>query len=174
MMAGDYESGQAVAGMIARISQDMMTSSGMMPATDAEAARGAREQREQENSEASGRAAPVHDYGPARDDLARFAGVYGDPDQPDSSRKLFVSESCDGFLVAGAMWGDASNWWMKSVSDNTFEMSSDFMSLRLEFQLGPDGSAQAMSHDLDFMTSPLVRIGPLPEGWGECVPRTEG
>lgn len=174
MMAGDYESGQAVAAMIARISQEMMTSSGMMPTVHSEATSAAREQRERENSEASNRAAPVHDYGPARDDLARFAGVYGDPDQPDSSRKLFVTESCDGYLVAGAMWGDASNWWMKWVSDNRFAMSSDFVSLRLEFQLGPDGNAQAMSHDLDSMPSPLVRTGPLPEGCGECLRRQGG
>jgi len=73
--------------------------------------------------------------------------------------------------VAGATWGDAQHWRMKPVSDNIFEMSGDFMSLRREFQLGPDGKAQAMTHDLEGMASPLERSGELPEGWEECLER---
>jgi len=48
------------------------------------------------------------------------------------------------------------------------------MSLRLEFELGPDGTAEAMIHDMDGMPSPLTRMGPLPEGWGECLQRRGG
>jgi hypothetical protein len=171
MQAGDYEKGQAVMAMVAAISRDMMTSSGMMPANAAEAMQAEREREEEKEAEPEPRVAKAPDFGPARDDLARFAGVYGDPEQPESTRKLFVTQSCDGQLVAGAMWGDAQNWWMTSVSDNAFEMTSDFFSVHVEFQLGPDGQAQAMEHDLDFMPNPLPKVGPLPEGWGECLER---
>ena len=171
MQAGDYEKGQAVMTMVAAISQDMMMNSGMMPASAAEAMRAEREEAKKAEAEPEPRAAEEPDFGPARDDLARFAGVYGDPEQPESTRKLFVTQSCDGQLVAGAMWGDAQNWWMKSISDNAFEMTSDFFSVHVEFQLGPDGQAQGMEHDLDFMPNPLPKVGPLPEGWGECLER---
>jgi hypothetical protein len=167
MQAGDYQRAEAVMQMVGVITQNMAANSGMMQA--GAAASGKRERAESKPSEPARGTANGPDFGPTRDDLARFAGVYGDPDQPDSNRKLFVSQSCEGHLVAGAMWGDAQNWWMRSVSDNAFEMSSDFLSLRLEFQLGPDGNAQAVNHDLDFIASPLQKLGPLPEGWEECL-----
>jgi hypothetical protein len=139
-----------------------------------EEARAERERTKSKPAEPRDSRGGNHDFGPARKDLERFHGVYGDPEQPDSLRKLFVTQSCGGYLVAGAMWGDAQNWWMKSVSDNTFEMSSDFMSLRLEFKLGPDGKARAMAHDLEGMASPLERSGELPEGWEECLEQPGG
>lgn len=172
MNAGNYESGQAIMSMVAVITRDMIANS-ELPTGATESARAAQERSEREESRTTRSAARVPDRGPAREDLARFRGVYGDPEQPESRRKLFVTESCDGYLVAGAMWGDAQNWWMRSVSEDVFEMSSDFMSLRLEFELGPDGTVQAMKHDLEGMPSPLEKQGPLPEGWGECLQRRE-
>ena len=49
--AGDYEAGQAVARMMAEISQETMMSSGMMPADAAEAARAERDRAERKPSE---------------------------------------------------------------------------------------------------------------------------
>jgi hypothetical protein len=172
MQAGDYEKGQAVMAMVSVISRDMMTSSGMMSAEAAEAMRAEREREEAEKAEKEPepRTPERPDFGPVREDLDRFAGVYGDPSS-DSNRKLFVTQSCDGQMVSGAMWGDAQNWWMTSLSDNEFEMESDFFSVHMEFELGPEGEAQAMQHDLDFMPNPLQKTGPLPEGWGECLER---
>jgi hypothetical protein len=171
MTGGNGEAGEAIMNMVAVITQDMVAGSGMIPPEAVEAARLEQEQTKNVPSESPAARTGGPDFGPVRKDLARFHGVYGDPTQPDPTRKLFVTQSCDGHLVAGAMWGDAQNWWLTSVSDNSFEMSSDFMSLRLEFQLGPDGTAQAMAHDLEWLASPLERSGPLPEGWKECLER---
>jgi hypothetical protein len=102
-------------------------------------------------------------------------GLYSDPEKPDERRSLFATPSCDGRLVVGATWGDAQGWWMKSVADTTFEYSDSFTTLKLEFRTGPDGKAQAMNHDLDFMPSPLKHIGPVPEEWGDdCIKRPGG
>lgn len=117
---------------------------------------------------------PVRDGPPPRTDLARFAGVYGDPNQTDLRRRLFVTESCNGRLVVGGMSGDASNWWMTSVGDTEFEMSDQFRSLSLVFSVGPDGNATGMHHDLEALPNPLTRLGPLPEGWGACVEDPRG
>jgi hypothetical protein len=107
---------------------------------------------------------------PPRDDLQRFSGLYGVAGETDGSgRNLFVTQSCNGQMVAGATFGDASNWWMTPVSDAEFEMSSDFISVELVFEMGPDGNARALHHNLDWMPTPLTRIGPLPEGWADCV-----
>jgi hypothetical protein len=117
---------------------------------------------------------PVRDDPPGRTDLERFIGVYGDPNQSDERRRLFVTESCDGRMVVGAMWGDASNWWMTSVGDTEFEMSDQFRSLSLLFAVGADGNATAMHHDLDNLPNPLTKVGPLPEGYGDCVQDPRG
>ncbi len=63
---------------------------------------------------------------------------------------------------------------MKSVSDSVFEYSDEWASIRMEFRMGPDGTAGAMIHDVDGMPSPLPRLGPLPEGWEGCVPDGRG
>jgi hypothetical protein len=107
--------------------------------------------------------------GPARTDLARFTGVYGTPENEKDGRTLFVAESCDGHLVAGPMWADTSPWWMTSTSDTVFDFRLDETSVHMEFAVGPDGRATSMHHDLDFMGNPLPRVGPLPEGWRDCV-----
>jgi hypothetical protein len=117
---------------------------------------------------------PAVDGVEQRSDLTRFQGVYGVRPQSATPRNLFVTQSCSGQLVAGAMWGDASNWWMTPVSDTEFEMSSSFMSVHLEFEVGPDGAATALRHDVDGLPSPLTRLGPLPDEWGECVRDTRG
>ena len=113
----------------------------------------------------------VERQGQPRNDLQRFTGLYGDPEATDSNRKLWVTVSCDGYLVSGAMWGDASPWWLTSESENIFTYEDSFNSLRIEFQTGADGNAVQMNHDLDFLNSPLIRTGPLPDDWEPCIER---
>lgn len=121
-------------------------------------------QREQKR-ETERRQSVIERQGQPRDDLQRFKGVYGDPKNPESTRQLWVNVSCDGYLVAGAMWGDAAPWWMRSESENIFTLDDSFNNIRLEF-----GSNQ-MTHNLDFLESPLERIGSLPEDWPPCMER---
>lgn len=111
--------------------------------------------------------AVVRDYGPRRTDLGRFVGVYGDPaEQARSPRNVFVDASCDGHLQFGAMWGDVAAWVMRSNSDTVFEQAvrqpHEATSIRLEFEVGADGRAQALTHTLGQRTK-VSRLGELPE-----------
>jgi len=182
MLAGDMEKGMAVMEMNGQLAQGSLA--GMMQsapdgsaaavmaqmqeqerpakaqqAADAEAAR-AYEQQAQRQAEAQSR-------GPARDDLDRFTGMYG----PEGSRRqLWVMKSCDGYLVSGASWGDASNWWMRSAGDSEFIYQDAWINLRMTFSGGPGG--MTLSHDLEqLIDSPLTRSGPVPADWGECLER---
>ena len=109
--------------------------------------------------------------GPSRDDLDRFTGIYGDPAEKNKTRRLWVRTSCDGYLVAGALWGDASPWWFKSESDKIFAYKDSFNDIRIEFT--GKGKSEKMIHNLSFMKSPLERLGQIPDEWGPCVERTE-
>jgi hypothetical protein len=113
----------------------------------------------------------INSSGKPRNDLERFTGIYGDPAEKNETRRLWVRESCDGYLVSGALWGDASPWWLKSESDNIFTYSDSFSDIRLEFVTGNDGKARKMIHNLEFMKTPLERLGPIPADWGPCVER---
>jgi len=118
----------------------------------------------------SSRATPA-DLGPARNALARFGGVYGDPTQQRSPRNVFVTETCDGRLQFGAMWGDVAPWVMRSTGDAMFVQArlSSFETepLRLEFHLSAGGKAKAVTHTLTSGHEPLrvTRLGDLPDGW---------
>lgn len=112
----------------------------------------------------------IERQGEPRDDLQRFTGLYGDPNSDESHRQLWVQVSCDGYLVSGAMWGDASPWWLRSESENVFTYEDSFNDLRMSFQTGSDGSLE-MVHNLEFMESPLIRTGPLPDDWNSCLER---
>jgi hypothetical protein len=109
--------------------------------------------------------------GNPRDDLERFTGLYGDPNETNKSRKLWVMVSCDGYLVAGALWGDASPWWMKAESDKVFTYSDSFSRLKIEFATDASGKAIKMNHDLSHLKSPLERLGPIPNDWEPCLER---
>lgn len=165
--AGEMEKMQAVIEMTTVIAEDtysaaMARAGAKMPEPPAGP----------EKTEPEPQPAPAYDAGLARDDLERFVGLYSDPEKPEETRSLFAAVSCDGYLVVGATWGDAANWWMKSVGDTKFEYADSFTRLKLEFDVGPDGKALAMKHDLDFLPNPLKRIGPLPEEWGrDCIKR---
>lgn len=109
--------------------------------------------------------------GKTRDDLERFTGLYGDPTETNKNRRLWVSVSCDGYLVSGALWGDAAPWWMKSAEDKKFTYSDSFSSFKIEFNTDSNGKAHKMIHDLDFIKSPLARLGSIPDEWSACIER---
>ncbi len=169
MQRGDFATGQAVMQMLNTIVeaqlaelQIQMPSKPAVPESKKDRpASGKKPSAESQTS--------TLDLGPARTDLERFTGVYGTPEDEKEGRTLFVAESCDGHLVAGPMWADTSPWWMKSTSDTAFDFRWDETFVHMEFALAPDGRATSMNHDLDFMESPLPRVGPLPEGWRDCV-----
>ena len=101
----------------------------------------------------------------------QLTGLYGDPEESNENRKLWVMVSCDGQLVSGALWGGATAWWMKSEGDNVFTYEDSFFKLRMEFETDEDGKAIRMIHDLSAIKTPLERLGPIPEDWGPCLER---
>jgi len=177
MQAGEYETGQAVADMAVAVVtgqvQGEMATQGMNPAM-AEAMGTAETMEPAPDATPAAKEQPAAKYeaGPARSDLDRFAGLYSDPAQPDERKSFWAAVGCDGRLVTGATWGDASPWWMKSVSDLAFEYADSWTQIRMDFQAGSDGAATGMTHDReDILPSPLTRIGPLPPEWAadECI-----
>ncbi len=119
-------------------------------------------------SEDDGPSAPTGP-GPARKDLRRFRGQYGQRGQA-SHRNLFMMETCDGYLVVGALWADVANWNLTSVADESFEYSDDFLSFTMTLQVGDDGAPLSLDHTLEGVPSPLPYLGPLPAEWGdECL-----
>jgi hypothetical protein len=167
MQAGNMEAGMAVIGAATRIAEEMMSAAlggmpgGLPPSLAQEQPAGmSRREPEQEKVDV-----PAFDPGPARSDLSRFSGVYGDLAEPDPNRTLWVMPSCDGYLVSGANWGGAANWWLRSESDASFSYEDSFTSFRMSFS---DGS---MSHDLDVLTTPLQRRADLPSDWPDCMER---
>lgn len=111
------------------------------------------------------------DQGKARDDLERFTGLYGDPAETNKNRRLWVTVSCDGYLVSGALWGDAAPWWMSSAADKIFTYSDSFNNFKMEFMTDSNGKARRMIHGLNFIKSPLARLGPIPDDWSSCQER---
>jgi hypothetical protein len=166
MEAGDYESGAMVMSVMVVAGQDAMPAAAMIPPAAASAS------GLEPVAEASVTAVPI-EPSRARTDLERFYGLYGEPEQEDPVRGLIVTELCGGFLYVTTTWGDSSPWLMTSLSDTGFEYADSWISFQVEFQPGA-GSAESVVHDLDFLPNPLPRLGPLPEGWEECVPDQRG
>ena len=106
-----------------------------------------------------------------REDLQRFTGLYGDPEEKNETRRLWIMISCDGYLVSGALWGDVAPWWMTSEAENIFTYADSFFKLRLEFETDSDGKIKAMIHDFTGIKSPLKLLAPVPEEWGPCLER---
>jgi len=156
MQNGNSAAGQQVAQMMTVVAQDETAAYTGMPAPN-------RSPLPQPKAEPQPESHPL---GAPRDDLDRFLGLYGDPNRADEHRTLWVAKSCDGYLVAGASWGDASPWWMRSMSDVVFEATVfGGEKLRFEFPAQP----QSMVHQLDYLPSPLPRLGPLPDDGQECI-----
>ncbi len=140
----------------------------------AEQQRAEKEQREKNREEERKRLQQervINSQGEPRNDLERFTGLYGDPAESNQSRKLWVTVSCDGYLVSGALGGDASPWWIKSAGDKVFTYSDSFSKIRMEFETDTNGNAVRMIHDLEHLKSPLERLGPLPDNWDPCLER---
>jgi hypothetical protein len=115
------------------------------------------------------------------EDVQRYCGVYGSAEQPN--RDFFVTEAKrpplaerapeipPGYLMIGAMWGDVSPWYMKSISATRFEQQvrGDFgppEPFVVEFELDENGEAVAMTFKTGFEErGRLERKGDLPEGW---------
>jgi hypothetical protein len=176
MQAGDMETGQALmemativmSGAAAAYTGSMYGDMAAMEAAAASASAVEQEAAPAVETEPS----VEYDPGPSRTDLDRFAGLYSDPASPDERKSFFVAKGCDGRLVTGAMWGDASPWWMSSVSDLVFVYEDSWTKIRMEFEAGSSGSVSGMTHDrADILPSPLTRIGPLPPEWRteECI-----
>lgn len=170
MTAGDTAGAEALMGMFMTISQSELGA--LMPeiaaAVEAEqrsrdrAQAGAEGTAEASGPGARGGAGP----GPARDDLRRFRGLYGEPGQVPP-RDLFVVETCDGYLVAGPMWADVAPWHLTSVGDDRFEYADSFTSVELTFRTEDGGRALSLGHTVEGLASPLPHRGPLPSEWGD-------
>ncbi len=104
-------------------------------------------------------------------DLERFTGLYGDPEESNEYRRLWVMVSCDSQLVSGALWGGAAAWWMKSEGDNVFTYADSFFKLSMEFETDEVGKAIRMIHDLSAIKTPLEWLEPIPADWDPCVER---
>jgi len=176
---GNFDALTAISEISAPFMQDMISESmeqyapglqEMEQMADQRQAEREQKAKEREEERAQQRQKSVVDrMGEPRDDLDRFRGGYGDPDEPESTRQLWVNVSCDGYLVSGAMWGDVSPWWLRSESQNVFTFDDSFNHIRIEFTAG--GTDLIMHHNLEFIDNPLQRVGPLPENWDPCVER---
>ena len=177
VQAGNMEAAGAISEISAPFLKDMITktmnqyspelSEKMKEQQQAEKEQKAKEREEEREHQEQEQI--VNFQGQPRDDLKRFTGLYGDPSDPN--RKLWVTISCDGYLVSGAMWGDVAPWWMKSVGDNVFAYQDSFNKLRMEFETDGNGKAVRMKHDLKYLKSPLKRLGPLPDNFDPCMER---
>lgn len=156
MKTGDSKTAQAVMNMgmaVLTVSGDDAAAPGAAPA-----------------SEASRDESPAPDAGPARKDLSRFYGLYGDAG--GSPRSVFVRETCNGHLQVGSLWGDVALWTMRSLSDTVFVQAfvpsmQDMPAVRIEFELGPDRKARSLRHPLLGDIQSVPRVGNLPADWAE-------
>jgi len=180
MQAGNQQAASAVGEMYAQLMQQMMSgASSAYPPGMAEAMRDA--QKAEEAQKAADQAAAeaeqqmvqkqeAQSRGKSRDDLERFTGMYSDPDSDDTGRSIFVTVSCDGYLVTGPMWADVGPWWMRSAADKAFTYADSWTNISMEF-IGDGGRGTRMKHDIEGVASPLENKGPLPDDWESCVER---
>ena len=179
MQAGDMEAGMAVMEMMSTVSQDMASAAmnthypqmAEMQQQAVAAERAAAEQaaRDRDEEQSTQHRDEAQARGKARDDLDRFKGIYGDPGDRDRLRTLFVTVSCDGYLVTGPMWADVGPWWMRSAAETVFTYSDSFTNFSMEFTGA--GETTTLKHDLEGVHSPMRRLGPLPNEWSECMER---
>ena len=180
MQAGNNEAAAAVGEMYAQLMQQMLSGAAsayppgmaeaMAEAQKAEEAQQAADQAAAEAEQQMQQQQVAQSRGKSRDDLDRFKGLYSDPDSDDTGRAIFVTVSCDGYLVTGAMWGDVSPWWMRSAADKVFTYADSFNNFSMEF-VGDGGPGTLMNHDIKGLASPLENKGPLPDDWPACMER---
>jgi hypothetical protein len=177
MQAGNHEAGEAVAEMSGLLTQKMMSSpsgglpQGMMEQMQiAEQAEKAQRQAALEEEQRTRNLVEDSSQGNSRNDLERFVGLYADPGGDDMDRAIFVTVSCDGYLVTGPMWADVGPWWMRSAADKVFTYADSWTNLSFEFT-GDGGRGMILKHDVEGAPSPLENKAPLPKGWDDCMPR---
>ena len=133
-----------------------------------------------ETGEEAARRRSLEILGPGRDDLARFQGVYGDPEAQDQAtvpRNFFVDRTCDGHLRLGAAWGDVSPWTLKSISETEFVEGfipdGQPAAIHIRFQLSADGRPTGLTHNLNEVwalagepaRTRIARLDGLPPEW---------
>ena len=180
IQSGNEEAASAVGEMYAQLMQQMLSGAAsayppgmaeaMAEAQKAEEAQQAADAAAAEAEQQMQQQQVAQSRGKSRDDLDRFKGLYSDPDSDDTGRAIFVTVSCDGYLVTGAMWGDVSPWWMRSAADKVFTYADSFNNFSMEF-VGDGGPGTLMNHDIKGLASPLENKGPLPDDWPACMER---
>lgn len=101
----------------------------------------------------------------------QYHGVYKSSER--ENRSFFVSETCEGSLAMGAMWGDVSPWVFEQVSESEFHappISPGAPDMRVRFETGPGGARilTILSEGWeDYGTLTLSEA--LPERWGHCM-----
>ena len=176
MQAGNNEAAEAVAEMNAQMMQKMLSgtqatypagmSEIMAEMEKAEQAADAQRQAGIEEERRTQEKLAAQSRGKSRDDLQRFAGLFGEP-----KREIFVTVSCDGYLVTGPMWADVGPWWMRSAADKVFTYADSWQSFSMEFEADGDGRIVRMKHEIEGAPSPMEHAGPLPDEWGDCLER---
>lgn len=182
IQANNIEAATAVGEMTQQMTMAMISGSPMMQspemsaqmeayqqAEEASAVQEAAEEQEQARLEQK---RLEQSRGKSRDDLERFKGLYS-PRDGDPNKALFVTVSCDGFLVTGPMWADVGPWWMRSAADTVFTYSDSWTDLSMEFVTGPGGTIETLRHDVDGLASPASRSGDLPADWPACQERPQ-
>lgn len=180
IQANNIEAATAVGEMTQKLTMAMMSGISMQQqpgmatqmeaykqAEEAAAAQEAAEKKEQLKLE---QRRLVQERGKSRSDLDRFKGLYA-PEDGDPNKALFVTTSCDGYLVTGPMWADVGPWWMRSAADHVFTYSDSWTDLSMEFTSGPGGKITGLKHDVDGLDSPADRTGDLPADWPACQER---
>jgi len=180
LQSGNQEAASAVSEMYAQLMQQMMSGAtsayppgmaeAMQEAQQAEEEQAAQDKAAVEAEQQVQQQLLAQDRGESRDDLDRFKGLYTDPANGDVSRAIFVTVSCDGFLVTGPMWADVGPWWLRSAADKVFTYADSFNSFSMEFA-GDGGRGTRMTHDIKGVASPLENTAPLPSEWEECMER---
>ena len=178
IQAGNNEAAEAVGEMYGQLMQQMMSGAAYPPglaeamagAQEAEAVAKAQREANQEAEQQMQQKRQEKSRGKSRDDLERFVGLYSDPNSGDTRRSIFVTVSCDGYLVTGPMWADVGPWWMRSAADKVFTYSDSWTNLSFEF-VGDGGRGTLLNHDIEGAASPLKNKAPLPDGWEDCQSR---
>jgi len=170
LQEGDIEAGMAVMEMLSIISLGeldaaLQAQAALMAELEATAEAVA---AETEAAPGNRHQPPAPDRGPAREDLERLTGVYASDEAP--ARELFVTRSCDGFLIVGPLWADTAPWNLRSEGMEVFTYLHDGLHFRLEFTVGGDGVARGLSHSIRGLATPMQRLGPLPDNWPQCQP----
>lgn len=179
MQAGNNEAAQAVGEMSAELTMSMLSGGmgngmGMDMEALQQAEIAAREQEEKNREEERKlvNEQQAQSQGKSRDDLERFVGLYGEAESDDMGKTIFVTVSCDGYLVTGPLWADVGSWWMRSAADSVFTYSDSWMSFSMEFRQGGPNGTYLVDHEIEGIGTPIEWKGELPDDFGECLERT--